>query len=339
MGSIYFVAGASGSGKTAIIPNLKKILGNSCSVYDFDDMGVPEGADKKWRQKSTEKWLQRLLQENNDVCLLGQFVLGEILACPSAQQIGMVNLCLLDVRDFERIQRLKTRNTYIDDQNTLNWAVWLRMHHYDPQWMQHVLKEDCWDGLNFSIWDRLENWDGKANVRDIDTTDLSVNQVAESIANWVREKNAQNFPELIPNTPYKLYGNIKNAFTLIDEQLFAFNKGCVPATQYPTSIDKHYIVKQDDDMIAGICANIYIWKIMYIELLFVSEAHRRQDLGTLLLRKIEEEAKIHGVTLIHLDTFDFQAKDFYLKQGYEIFGVLEGCPEGHKRYYMKKNLI
>ncbi|PPE03578.1 hypothetical protein HCUR_00960 [Holospora curviuscula] len=25
-------------------------------------------------------------------------------------------------------------------------------------------------------------------------------------------------------------------------------------------------------------------------------------------------------------TFDFQVKDFYLKQGYEIFGVLEDCP-------------
>jgi len=32
------------------------------------------------------------------------------------------------------------------------------------------------------------------------------------------------------------------------------------------------------------------------------------------------------------------SKDFYLKHGYEIFGVLDNCPKGHKRYYLKKTL-
>lgn len=47
---------------------------------------------------------------------------------------------------------------------------------------------------------------------------------------------------------------------------------------------------------------------------------------------------IKGCNLVHLDTFDFQAKDFYLKHGYEVFGVLDDCPMEHKRYYMKKNI-
>jgi hypothetical protein len=55
--------------------------------------------------------------------------------------------------------------------------------------------------------------------------------------------------------------------------------------------------------------------------------------------ELSPEAKLIGATLAHnTDTFDFQAKDFYLKQGYEIFGVLKDCPSGHKRYYMKKIL-
>ena len=29
-------------------------------------------------------------------------------------------------------------------------------------------------------------------------------------------------------------------------------------------------------------------------------------------------------------------KEFYEKQGYEVFGVLEDCPKGHCRYYLKK---
>lgn len=46
----------------------------------------------------------------------------------------------------------------------------------------------------------------------------------------------------------------------------------------------------------------------------------------------------NGCYLVHLDTFDFQAKDFYLKHGYEIFGVLADCPKEHNRYFMKKNI-
>ena len=77
---------------------------------------------------------------------------------------------------------------------------------------------------------------------------------------------------------------------------------------------------------------------MYLELLFVDEAHRNKDLATILLQRVEKEAKAMGVSLVHTDTYDFQAKDFYLKQGYEVFGVLDDCPTGHKRYYLKKVL-
>jgi len=46
---LYFISGASGSGKTAVMPYLKELLGDGIAVDDFDDIGVPEGANKKWR--------------------------------------------------------------------------------------------------------------------------------------------------------------------------------------------------------------------------------------------------------------------------------------------------
>ena len=61
-------------------------------------------------------------------------------------------------------------------------------------------------------------------------------------------------------------------------------------------------------------------------------------MGTKLLNEIEKIAIEEKCNLIHLDTFDFQAKDFYIKQGYEVFGVLEHCPANHCRYYLKKKL-
>lgn len=144
--------------------------------------------------------------------------------------------------------------------------------------------------------------------------------------------------ELIPNTPYKLHHNIKNAFEIIDEKLFAYNKKCVPATQKPEVIDLHYVIKENDEIIAGICSEVYTWKILHIDLLFVNEAYRNKNLGSFLIQKVEEKAKAIGATLAHTDTYDFQAKDFYLKHGYEVFGVLDDCPKDHKRYYLKKIL-
>ena len=66
-----------------------------------------------------------------------------------------------------------------------------------------------------------------------------------------------------------------------------------------------------------------MWKVLYISLFFIEEKYRHQGLGTLLLNKVEKETKEFGVKLAHLDTFDFQAKDFYIKHGYEVFGILD----------------
>lgn len=142
----------------------------------------------------------------------------------------------------------------------------------------------------------------------------------------------------IPNTNFTLELNIPDSFKIIDERLFAYNKLQVPATQNPEVIDKNYLVKDGENIIAGICADIYIWKILFIGLIFVEEKYRKQGLGHFLMNKVEEDARALDVKLAHTDTFDFQAKDFYLKHGYEVFGVLDECPPGHQRFYLKKLL-
>jgi GNAT superfamily N-acetyltransferase len=126
---------------------------------------------------------------------------------------------------------------------------------------------------------------------------------------------------------------------LIDNTLAEFNNLQVPFTQKQNPILENYIIKDTaGNIIAGIKADIYHWGILYIEALFVEEQYRRKGLGSALLNKVETNARKVGATLVHTDTFDFQSKDFYLKHGYEIFGILEDCPKGHKRYYLKKNL-
>jgi len=125
---------------------------------------------------------------------------------------------------------------------------------------------------------------------------------------------------------------------LIDNTLGDFNKTQVIYNPKMDYVPLNFHIKDPvDNIIAGINA-FACWQMLYLSEFFVKDTYRGKGIGTLLLTKVEQEAKNVGVLVSQTDTFDWQAKDFYLKLGYEIFGVIENCPDGHKRYYLKKTL-
>ncbi|WP_210419486.1 GNAT family N-acetyltransferase [Pedobacter sp. KBS0701] len=71
-------------------------------------------------------------------------------------------------------------------------------------------------------------------------------------------------------------------------------------------------------------------------LLWVKEEYKRKGLGSQLLKYIEKIALESGATISMLDTFDFQAEGFYVKNGYKVIGEIADFPKGHKRIYFAK---
>jgi GNAT superfamily N-acetyltransferase len=140
------------------------------------------------------------------------------------------------------------------------------------------------------------------------------------------------------NFPYVVSISTDQECEHVSDEIMHFNERQVPFTQKVTPIFKKYVIKNKNEIIAGINAVIYHWGILFVDELFVAEAYRHKKLGSYLMKKVEDEAKDLGATLSHTDTFDFQAKDFYLKQGYMIFGELANCPPRHTRFYLKKEL-
>ena len=123
------------------------------------------------------------------------------------------------------------------------------------------------------------------------------------------------------------------------DKLVDYNLSQVPATQEENFIDlSRKVLSEDGKILAGIIIRMYCWRCIYIDTFWIDESMRGEGLGTLLLEEVERVAKENGSHLIHLDTFDFQAKDFYLAHGYSVFGELEDCPKGHTRYFMSKVL-
>jgi GNAT superfamily N-acetyltransferase len=91
------------------------------------------------------------------------------------------------------------------------------------------------------------------------------------------------------------------------------------------------------ELIAGLNGHTD-WTWLFVKLLWVSEAHRRQGLGRKLLQAAEEEALRRGCRNVWLDTFEFQARGFYEKLGYEVFGELPDYPPGFRRFFLRKKL-
>ena len=126
---------------------------------------------------------------------------------------------------------------------------------------------------------------------------------------------------------------------LIEDGLVAYNLSLVPPLQEELFYDlSRKIVSESGEIAGGIIARMYCWNCVNVDSLWVADSCRGTGLGRELLWQVEEEARNKGARLIHLDTFDFQARGFYERNGYEVFGVLEDCPAGHRRYYMKKCL-
>ena len=137
---------------------------------------------------------------------------------------------------------------------------------------------------------------------------------------------------------YKLFEATSEQATILNCKMDNFNAEQLSLVGDVGSA-KNYLIKDlNGNVIAGIKGWVYFGECLHISVLFIDVEQRKHGLGSLLLQTMEQQAKSMNINLVHLDTFDFQAKDFYLKHGYEIFGILEDCPKGHKRYYMKKLL-
>lgn len=98
-----------------------------------------------------------------------------------------------------------------------------------------------------------------------------------------------------------------------------------------------YLQDEEGQKIAGLIGNTHgNW--LSIKFLWVSEEMRGQNIGSDILSQAEKTAKERGCKYSFLDTFSFQAPEFYRKHGYKEVFVLENYPVTGKRHYFTKTL-
>jgi GNAT superfamily N-acetyltransferase len=124
--------------------------------------------------------------------------------------------------------------------------------------------------------------------------------------------------------------------------LFRFNETIVPEFQGKTTPSEsvRYVIKHQDNLIAGILGRVILNNVLYIDVLFVEERYRHKGYATSLMQKLEKEAQGRGCYLAYLDTINLSAVTFYEKLGYEVFAKLDDIPvRGVTAFYMKKQLV
>ncbi len=97
-------------------------------------------------------------------------------------------------------------------------------------------------------------------------------------------------------------------------------------------------LRDDKENVVGGLIGSYLWGWLKIESFSMESSLRGRGFGTRLLLAAENDARGRGCLNIWVDTYSFQARPFYERFGYEVFGKLGDYPLGHKLYFMRKRL-
>lgn len=98
-----------------------------------------------------------------------------------------------------------------------------------------------------------------------------------------------------------------------------------------------YVEDEKGNLMAGLVAETFgNW--LEIEYLFVREELRGQGIGSKLLQQAESEAKKRNCCFAFVNTYQFQAPDFYISYGYKEVFTLQDYPYTGKRFYYQKDL-
>ncbi|MGL4619789.1 GNAT family N-acetyltransferase [Chroococcidiopsis sp.] len=119
------------------------------------------------------------------------------------------------------------------------------------------------------------------------------------------------------------------------QQLLAFNRDRAGEGHFQQLA---IFLRDADDRLAGGLIGSTYWQWLYIDILWIDETWRGQGYGHALLEAAEREAVRRGCKYAYLDTFSFQAPEFYQQQGYVIFGELPNFPPGYSRFFLKKEI-
>lgn len=110
------------------------------------------------------------------------------------------------------------------------------------------------------------------------------------------------------------------------------NKKYNPATLFA------FFLRDDNEKIVGGCHGEIMYGHLFIGHIWVDEALRGQGYGTQLMNATEKFAREKACHFLATNTMDWQAPDFYKRQGFYIEFERHGFDKDAVLYYLRKDL-
>lgn len=124
----------------------------------------------------------------------------------------------------------------------------------------------------------------------------------------------------------------------VRQQLIAYNAEHVSEALRDRDEELHFHIRNEaGQIVAGVLSTL-CWNWVELDILWVDANERHKGYGTQLLQDVERLAREKDCDFIMLNTFSYQAPEFYIKHGYDMIIKIENAPTGHQHYYFKKNL-
>jgi GNAT superfamily N-acetyltransferase len=121
----------------------------------------------------------------------------------------------------------------------------------------------------------------------------------------------------------------------VEAGLLAFNVAKIgPPNESPVRV---FVRDANGRVVGGLLGHIR-WRWLYVSKLWVDDSLREKGYGASLMKAAEEHAISMGCIGAYLDTFEYQARPFYEKLGYELFGTLDDYPPGYRQFHLVKRL-
>ena len=173
---VYFITGSSGVGKSSLVKELKNKHLRQYDIHDFDEVGVPNGANQDWRIKTTETWLtlgKNNLEEGVLTIVIGLTHPDEVEEIAIREKI-IVYYCMLEV-DSKELQRRLMEYRFSTPERIANLLKYegVSVEQFLENNMRHV--------------EYIKHQAQKNKAHFIDTTSLSKAEVCEQIVQWIQK--------------------------------------------------------------------------------------------------------------------------------------------------------
>ncbi|MEP6508436.1 MAG: GNAT family N-acetyltransferase [Gemmatimonadales bacterium] len=106
----------------------------------------------------------------------------------------------------------------------------------------------------------------------------------------------------------------------------------------PNEVPVTIFLRDDAGAVVGGLQGHIKWRWLYVSKLWIADSHRGKGHGFDLMNAAEDFGRSKNCIGSYLDTFEYQARPFYEKIGYEVFGTLDDYPPSYRQFFLSKRL-